>query len=170
MVHTAPDSAALASSESLEPCEVAEAAAGEAEEFEVESLLRERRGAGGSEFLVRWLGYGPEEDSWEPEGNVAAELVADFRAEAKQARQAAREREAAKGHEKEAAKVAAKAHGRAGAERAAKPASDSSDEEEPAAKRAAPVASKKKLTKSAPASPAAASATSQVQALQLTLT
>ena len=50
------------------------------EEFEVDSILKERRSGGESEFLVRWLGYGPEEDSWEPEDNVAVELVAGFRA------------------------------------------------------------------------------------------
>ena len=30
-------------------------------------------------FLIRWTGYGAEHDSWEPEENVAPNLVSDFR-------------------------------------------------------------------------------------------
>ena len=55
------------------------------EDFEVESILAERRSAAGeSEFLVRWLASENEswEDSWEPESGVDASLVTGFRAQA----------------------------------------------------------------------------------------
>ena len=38
--------------------------------YRVEKILRERRRKGKKEFLVRWLHYGPEFDSWEPEENL----------------------------------------------------------------------------------------------------
>ena len=38
--------------------------------YRVESLLADRRGSNGREFLVRWQGYGPEEDTWEQVGNI----------------------------------------------------------------------------------------------------
>lgn len=56
--------------------------------YEVERLLQESRepagesagGRGrGARFLVRWHLYGPEADSWEPEENISAVLVARFR-------------------------------------------------------------------------------------------
>ena len=51
--------------------------------FEVESILSHRRSARGGgevEYLVRWKGYGPEEDTWQTSADVvsAAELVADL--------------------------------------------------------------------------------------------
>ena len=55
------------------------------EEFEVERILKERRTrAGVTEFLVRWVGYGEEEDSWQPEYDLehAQEAIAEFRAHA----------------------------------------------------------------------------------------
>ena len=47
--------------------------------YEVERLLDERRGADGAAFLVRWAGYAPEHDTWEPECHVVPHLVASFR-------------------------------------------------------------------------------------------
>ena len=51
--------------------------------YEVEALLDEVAGRG---FLIRWAGYGPEDDTWEPEEHVAPEMVAAFRYERSLAR------------------------------------------------------------------------------------
>ena len=54
------------------------------EEFEIEKLLQKRRirrGRGWStQYLVRWLGYGPEYDEWMPDYRLsnASELISDF--------------------------------------------------------------------------------------------
>lgn len=48
--------------------------------WEVEAILDEDV-LGGKGFLIRWAGFSPEHDSWEPEWNVAPHLVADFRKE-----------------------------------------------------------------------------------------
>jgi hypothetical protein len=49
--------------------------------YEVEALLAEDETGAGRGFLIRWAGWGPEHDSWEPEANVAPQLVSDFRHE-----------------------------------------------------------------------------------------
>lgn len=51
------------------------------EEFEVETILDSRLRRGCLEYLVRWKGYTPEHDSWEPERNLenAPEQIAAFR-------------------------------------------------------------------------------------------
>ncbi len=42
------------------------------EQFEVDSVLDVRvKQNGGHEFLVKWLGYGPEHNTWEPEANLS---------------------------------------------------------------------------------------------------
>ena len=42
---------------------------GEAQ-YEVECLLRHRAQCGGTRYLVRWTGYGPEHDEWIHEDNL----------------------------------------------------------------------------------------------------
>ena len=46
----------------------------------VERLLAMRQPAGAAEreFLVRWQGYSPEDDSWEAESNIHEELAQAF--------------------------------------------------------------------------------------------
>jgi len=45
--------------------------------YEVERILREEEGS--ARFLIRWEGFGPEADTWEPEENIAPALVSAFR-------------------------------------------------------------------------------------------
>lgn len=51
-------------------------------QFMVEELLSHRHVGGGKrpklEYLVRWVGYGPESDSWEPSANVEGSLKQDY--------------------------------------------------------------------------------------------
>ena len=42
----------------------------DSEEYEVDRVLASRVVRGGTEYLVRWKGYGSWEDSWEPAGNL----------------------------------------------------------------------------------------------------
>lgn len=42
------------------------------DEYEVQEILDSRRRRGVLEYLIHWKGYGPEERSWEPLGNVHA--------------------------------------------------------------------------------------------------
>lgn len=51
------------------------------EEFEVETILDSRLRRGRLEYLVRWKGYTPEHDSWEPERNLenTPEQIVAFR-------------------------------------------------------------------------------------------
>ena len=51
------------------------------EEFEIERVLDERRIHGRTQFLVRWVDYGPEDDSWVDANELhAPEKLADFNA------------------------------------------------------------------------------------------
>ncbi|PAA66028.1 hypothetical protein BOX15_Mlig017863g3 [Macrostomum lignano] len=49
------------------------------QEFMVEKILAMRRRHGKRQFKIRWKGYGPEEDTWEPEENCdCTELIEEF--------------------------------------------------------------------------------------------
>jgi hypothetical protein len=50
------------------------------EEYEVEEILDSRLRRRKLQYLVKWVGYGPEDNSWEPAENVenAAEKVEEF--------------------------------------------------------------------------------------------
>ena len=50
------------------------------EEYEVEKILDSRIFRGKVEYLVRWKGYGVEEDEWQPSQNIrgSKRLVAEF--------------------------------------------------------------------------------------------
>ena len=49
------------------------------EEFVVETVLDCRKRRGQTQFLIKWKGYGPEENSWEPASNIhAPRLVQAF--------------------------------------------------------------------------------------------
>jgi hypothetical protein len=49
-------------------------------EYEVEEVLAHRGDGRVRRYLVKWLGYGPEHNSWEPVGNLenAPQKVADY--------------------------------------------------------------------------------------------
>ena len=54
------------------------------EEYEVESIVAERKGPRGrQEYRVRWKGYGESDDTWEPMKNLSGvkRLVEEFRAQ-----------------------------------------------------------------------------------------
>jgi len=48
--------------------------------FLVEQLLDKRTRGRRVEYLVRWEGYGPEDDLWEPAHHIDSDLIADFEA------------------------------------------------------------------------------------------
>ena len=49
-------------------------------EYEVEEILSSRKRGRGIQYLVKWKGYGEEENTWEPRRNVenAREAIEDF--------------------------------------------------------------------------------------------
>jgi hypothetical protein len=48
------------------------------EYYEIEQILDHRTYYGKKQYLVRWKGYGPEDDSWEPIANVHNEDIDDY--------------------------------------------------------------------------------------------
>jgi hypothetical protein len=45
----------------------------------VDALLKERRTKGGKkEYLVKWKGCGPDDNTWEPASNVTLDLIDEF--------------------------------------------------------------------------------------------
>jgi hypothetical protein len=47
-------------------------------EYEVEAIVGERKLRKKKQYKIRWLGYGPEHDSWEPAGNINAQELIDI--------------------------------------------------------------------------------------------
>lgn len=45
------------------------------EEFEIEAILDCRKRNNQAQFPIKWKGYGPEENSWEPEENIHAKSL-----------------------------------------------------------------------------------------------
>jgi Reverse transcriptase (RNA-dependent DNA polymerase)/RNase H-like domain found in reverse transcriptase/Integrase zinc binding domain/Chromo (CHRromatin Organisation MOdifier) domain len=64
------------------------------EEYEVQSILAHREGKKGREYLVRWKGYSPADDTWEPPDHLAnaEEEVQEYLGKGKSAMQAKRRR------------------------------------------------------------------------------
>ena len=59
------------------------------EEYEVEAVIDSKRVKNGWQYHIRWKGYGPEEDTWEPKenlvGNAKDELEQYHRAQLRRA-------------------------------------------------------------------------------------
>ena len=51
-------------------------------EYEVERVLMHRSRSSGRksvhDYLIKWQGYGPEHNSWEPESNLPRELIDEY--------------------------------------------------------------------------------------------
>ena len=47
-------------------------------EYEVEAIVGERKLRKKKQYKIRWLGYGPEHDSWEPAENINARELIDM--------------------------------------------------------------------------------------------
>jgi chromobox protein 5 len=72
------------------------------QQWNVERILDENRKRGKSKFLVRWEGWTPEHDSWEPEENLdgCRELIEEYRAERRVAGEAHMQRRSQEGKKK----------------------------------------------------------------------
>ena len=54
----------------------------EEEQYQVDRIIKARGRATAREYLVRWEGYGEDDDTWEPAEYLHPELIADFEREA----------------------------------------------------------------------------------------
>ena len=52
----------------------------EDEQYLVETLLDKRTSRGRTEYLVRWKGYGPEDDMWRPASDIEHSLIQEYEA------------------------------------------------------------------------------------------
>ncbi|CAG9770701.1 unnamed protein product [Ceutorhynchus assimilis] len=53
---------------------------GDDSEYEVEKIIDKKITKGVTSYLIRWKGYGPDSDTWEPENTLdCAELIEDFK-------------------------------------------------------------------------------------------
>ncbi|KAJ9532015.1 hypothetical protein QJQ45_003724 [Haematococcus lacustris] len=52
---------------------------GDGQWFLVERILKHRTVKGRVEYLVRWAGYGPEHDLWEPAKNISKDLIKEYK-------------------------------------------------------------------------------------------
>jgi len=50
------------------------------EQYLVETLLDKRVCRGHTQYLVRWKGYGPEDDLWRPASDIEQSLIRDYEA------------------------------------------------------------------------------------------
>ena len=58
--------------------------------YEVEKIIDERDSKAGKEYLIKWVGWGPKYNTWEPSENIIdPDLVSEF--EARKAAKAARQ-------------------------------------------------------------------------------
>ena len=42
------------------------------DEYEVEKIVGKRQGKKGAEYLVKWKGFDPKDNTWEPKANLAS--------------------------------------------------------------------------------------------------
>jgi len=142
-----------------------EASEAESDVYEVEKIVDEREAPDGSgkEFFIKWVGWGPKFNTWEPEEHILNDsileewqLKVNRKAERERARQAREDRKSAK----QAAKAAKNSPAGPPTPSPAKPSSSqqTADDGTPAAPEAAPeAATYRSLGADAPAaSPAAA--------------
>ncbi|KAK7504731.1 hypothetical protein BaRGS_00004217 [Batillaria attramentaria] len=64
------------------------------EEFEVDQILEQRKRKGKLEYLIRWQGFGEENDTWEPASSVShlSKVLKAFQAKTKRSRSKSRSR------------------------------------------------------------------------------